>query len=513
MLTADYLMNVAEPLVDLWAQVEDDIIADIARHIIKNGGQMTATAKWQTLKLREMGVLQTDVAKALAKATKQSEKQTYAMIVEACQKALAFDDAFYLKAGYYPLPLNQSAALQELILAGCRKTDGLMRNFTGTTAHTATMAFENALDRAYLQVNSGAFSYTEALRRCIRDLSEQGIQKIAYPSGHADRMDVAARRALLTGLNQTTAELQLARMDELGTDLIEVSSHAGARPSHAEWQGQVYSKSGRGAYDNFYEATGYGTGDGLCGWNCYHSFFPYFEGLSQPTFERDPARRLGKTNNQMYEESQRQRYLERKVRDARRACSAYSAARDSAKDQAVHAALDEDFHRAAALLKRREEALAAFCEETDRTNLLDRLYVPTYNKSVSGKVVWSVRRDKILEKAQQKSGIKGAFSWKSKYHGLAESKISMDEAHIMGRGHDVTREQALSYIKNARVTITRNQGGKRWQLYFSDEGAAYLDLDNVQVKTAFTAQQYDEKTKIMMEEIRNGTMPTRKQGN
>lgn len=392
MLTANYLMNVAEPMVDLWAQVEDDIIADISRRLAKNAGTMTETAKWQALKAREMGILQTDIASTVSRITGQSQKETYGLIVQACQKALAYDDAIYMKHGLSPIPLAQSAALQDVIMAGCRKTNGLMRNFTRTLADTASKAFENAMDRAWLQVNTGAFSYTEALNRAIRDLSAQGIQKIAYPSGHVDRMDVAARRALITGLNQTTAELQLARMDELQTDLIEVSSHAGARPTHAIWQGQVYQKTGRGKYENFYDETGYGTGDGLCGWNCYHSFFPYFEGMSHQAFERDPSARLGKSNDQMYEESQRQRALERRIRDSRRACAASSSARDAATDPQAKAALEAQFEKDAALLKEREQALDDFCAQTGRTKLVDRVYVPTYNRSVSSKTTWAARR-------------------------------------------------------------------------------------------------------------------------
>lgn len=392
MLTANYLMNVAEPLVDLWAQVEDDILEDISKRLAKNAGALTETARWQILKVREMGILQTDISKVLAKATASSEKSMYALVVSSCSKALAFDDAIYIKAGYAPIPLAQSQALMDVIAAGIRKTNGLIRNFTNTTAQTASMAFENALDRAYLQVSTGAFSYTESLNRVIKDLAEKGIEKIAYPSGHVDRMDVAARRALITGLNQTTAELQLARMDELETDLIETSSHAGARPTHAVWQGQVFSKSGRGKYENFYDATGYGTGDGLCGWNCYHSFFPYFEGISQRAFERDPSARLGKSNDQVYEESQKQRYFERRIRDARRECAAYSAARDAATDPQAQAALNEQFEASAAKLKRREQALDDFCEETGRTKLADRLTVPGYNRSVSKKTTWAAKR-------------------------------------------------------------------------------------------------------------------------
>lgn len=393
MLTPDYLMNVAEPMVELWSQVECDIIQDIARRVAKTGGQMTATANWQVLKARELGILQMDISKTLAKATKLTQKETSKMVISACQEALSFDDALYIKAGYAPLPLAQSAALMEVVQAGIRKTQGLMTNFTNTTALSATRAFEHCLDRAYMQVISGAFSYDTALRNAVRDLARKGVDRIVYPSGSSIHMDAAARRALLTGLNQTTAVLQLARMDELGTHLVEVTSHAGARPSHAEWQGQVYWHKERvKGYENLEDATGYGHGDGLCGWNCYHSFFPYFEGLSSRAFERDPAARLGKPNAQVYEESQKQRYHERTIRAARRECAAYSAARDAATDPESKAALNTLFEEAAVKLKRREAALDTFLEETNRTKLSDRLSVYGYDRKVSARATWAVKK-------------------------------------------------------------------------------------------------------------------------
>lgn len=395
MLTANYLVNVAEPLVELWSQVECDIIKDVSRRLVSSGGKLTATAQWQILKAREMGILQTDIASSLAKATRQSEKATYKLVVDACEEALAFDDAIYIKAGYAPIPLAQSSALMEVVNAGIRKTNGLMSNFTNTTAQTASKAFENCLDRAYMQVISGAFSYDTALRNAVRDLAQKGIQKIVYPSGSTIHMDAASRRALITGLNQTTAELQLARMEQLDTYLVEVTSHASARPSHAQWHGQVYwhGEKVRG-YDNLEDATGYGTGDGLCGWNCYHSFFPYFEGLSHRVFERDPSARRGKSNEQMYEESQHQRNYERKIRQSRRECAAYSAARDAARDPETKASLDAAFQQAAARLKQQEQALTEYCERTERTKLPDRLFVPSYNRRVSAQATWAVGKNK-----------------------------------------------------------------------------------------------------------------------
>lgn len=376
MLTPDYLMNVAEPMVDLWSQLEVDITQDIARRLVKNNGFFTETAKWQALKAREMGMLQDDIAAMVKKYSEQSKTVVKSLVREACALSLENDDAYYTRAGLKPESLVASKALQEVIAAGIVKTNGVMRNFTNTTAKTATKAFENALDRAYMQVLSGAFSYEQALHTVVRDLALKGIEKIAFPSGRVDRADVAARRALVTGLNQTTAQLQLSRAAEMECYLVEVTSHAGARPSHAEWQGQIFWHGQKvKGYENLEDATGFGTGDGLCGWNCYHSFFPYFEGLSRPAFERDPSARLGKSNDQMYEEQQHQRYLERRVRDAKREAGAYQMAAKEAKQQETQEAFEQAYREARARLQKRQAALVDYCEQTGRTPLPERTRV------------------------------------------------------------------------------------------------------------------------------------------
>ncbi len=391
MLTPAYLMDVPEMLVDIWAQLEQDIVGDIARRLVKTNS-ITASAGWQIQKLRDMRIMQEDIAREVARLSARSQKEVAQLVTQACKDGLKYDDAIYDKMGLTPTPIAASQALKDIIQAGIRKTNGLMVNFTNTTANTATRAFENALDRAYMQVQSGAFSYEGALSRVIKDLGAQGIEKIAYPTGHVDHMDVAARRALLTGLNQTTAELQLARMDEMGCDLVEVTSHSGARPSHAEWQGQVYSRSGRThGYDSF-DVTGYGSGDGLCGWNCYHNFFPYFDGLSTRTFERDPAARLGKSNEQVYDESQQQRQYERGVRDAKRECVALNTAAQATNDPELQASLASQFTGASVKLKRREAQLNAYCEQTNRTRLREREAAYGFNQSVSSKAVWANKK-------------------------------------------------------------------------------------------------------------------------
>ena len=212
-----------------------------------------------------------------------------------------------------------------------------------------------------------------AIRRAVQELARQGVTEAAYPSGAHHNTDFAVRRAVCTGINQTCAKLQLARAADMGTNLVETSSHAGARPTHAVWQGQVFCISGHHPkYKDFYAETGYGDGDGLCGWNCYHSFFPFFEGLSSQSFSRDPSADAGRNNDEDYALSQQQRYYERQIRAAKRECLTYQAAMDNAADEETAAAIKEDYSAAAMKLKRREGKLTQFIRETGRTRQPDR---------------------------------------------------------------------------------------------------------------------------------------------
>lgn len=394
MLTPEYLMQAADPVVEIYSQVEQDILEDIARRVVKTG-YFTDTAQWQLKKAREFGYLQGDVQDILAKATGLSQKEIKKLMTAAGTKSLAFDDAIYKAAGLSPVAVSQSPALMAMLLQGVDTTMALIGNYTKTTAKVSTVAFNSILDRAYIQILSGAFDPTTALKRAIKELSTSGIEKIAYPSGATASIETAVRRAVTTGVNQSVAKLQLLRAEEMGCELVETSSHAGARPSHAEWQGKVFCIKGHHKrYGDFYRETGYGTGAGLCGWNCYHSFYPYFEGLSTPSFSHDPSKDAGRTNDEDYERQQKQRYYERKIREAKKECSTLDAAMKAAQSDELHDELYKEFQRASVKLKQREARLREFIDETGRTRLRDREWTGTWNGSTSSKAVWANRKAK-----------------------------------------------------------------------------------------------------------------------
>ncbi len=267
MLTSNEFDSFADQIIALYTEYEESVICDIARRL--GSLEMTSTAAWQMQRLVESGAVYENAIKELAKLTSKSESELKSIFQEAGVKAIRFDDSIYQKAGLQPVPLNLSPAMAQVLAAGLRKTNQIMRNMTMTTALSGQNAFVKAADLAYLQVSTGAMSYNQAITDAVKRVAADGLSTIQYASGRTDQLDVAVRRTLLTGVSQTTGELQLTRADEMGCDLVQTSAHAGARPTHEIWQGRVFSKSGKtSGYPSFIEATGYGTAGGLCGVNC-----------------------------------------------------------------------------------------------------------------------------------------------------------------------------------------------------------------------------------------------------
>ena len=332
MLTPEYLEDLPEEILQLYYKAEQEILADMARRVSTYDYWIPA-AEYQRKKLHEAGVLQEDILKSLSGLTGKSEAELKQLMQEAGTKALRSDTAAYEAVGMTVPEIADSEPLRAILNAGYKATAQTMRNLCQTTARTATMQFENALDLAWLKVQSGAFDTDSAVRSAIKELAERGIQSIRYPSGRTDSIEVAVRRAVVTGVNQTAAQLQEELADELGCDLVEVSAHAGARPDHAKWQGKIYSRSGKDPnYPPFRQSTGYGTGAGLCGWNCRHTFGPYIEG-SPPVWSEEqlaeldaPKYEYGGRKLTEYEASQQQRYNERQIRRWKREEAAMKAA-------------------------------------------------------------------------------------------------------------------------------------------------------------------------------------------
>lgn len=339
MLDPHYLEGIADPFLRRYVdRAITAIIGDAARRIAKMG-RITDTAQWQLQKLQEMSAYHDRVLSELSKITRLGKETLLDLFDEAARKTLESDDKIYRAAGLTPVPLRENPFMQSLLWSMHARTEGTFQNLTGTTAQTATRQFERILDEGHLRMSSGAFTYQDVVKWGVRELSENGIASVRYPSGHIDYADVAYRRATMTGLNQAGLKLQEQRLKEMDADYVETTAHAGARPSHQEWQGEVFQLKGKSkVHRNFYEATGYGTGSGLGGWNCRHGFYPYYPGLSEPAHTKaqlDEMNHASVTYKgeklSMYDATQKQRSIERQIRRYKREAAGLEAAGEDAR--------------------------------------------------------------------------------------------------------------------------------------------------------------------------------------
>lgn len=451
MLAPEYLAGLPDRLVAQYAAVEQDILLDIARRIREYDFYIPA-AQHQHQRLRAMGMAEEEIEAVLSTLSGRSREELKRLMEEAVEKSLSADAAVYAAAGMGPVDPLAAVGVRMVLRSGLAQTGGVFENLTRTTARTATKQFENALDRAWLQIASGGFDYNTAIRNAIKDLARQGIGAITYPSGHTDTLEVAVRRAVVTGCNQTAAKAQLALMDELGTDLVETSAHRGARPSHQVWQGRIFSRSGRSdKYPDFVSSTGYGTGPGLCGWNCSHSFGPYIEGApraySSALLERYAAQTVTYNGKEltMYEAGQKQRYIERQIRRWKRELAAMNEAGLNTGE-------------AAAKLSAWRAREKDFCRQTGFKRQGERSQVAGFGRSEAAKKVKLLDNSKEnvtipIEKASGVLGVKKVCDLDMKKYSCVTPNIRTSEViitaerikHIQER-HPGDYERFYSYI-------------------------------------------------------------------
>ena len=511
MLPPSYLDAMPDAFVQLAQQVEDEILQDVARRIGKMG-TLTETADWQLWRYQQTEAVRENVVKLLAKYSGKSEATIRRLLKEAATEAMEREDAIYYHYNLEPTPFEESAALNNLLNAGARQTCGTWRNLTATTANTVSGAFERTLDVAWGKVATGAFDYKTAVKQAVDSLADE-MPEITYPSGHTDSLEVAARRAVLTGVNQTAGKLQEARMDEMNVEFVETSAHGGARPSHAEWQGRRFHRGGAvdylgKHYPDFEQATGYGTGAGLCGWNCRHTFFAVFPELGDPpTWTEESLQELNARNIEyngklytQYEVNQMQRARERNVRKWKKRYLAESAAGSDTTDSAVR-------------LKAARQSLSEFAKATGGRVDSARVSVSKFGRSEASRANWAA---KGYEK-QQKDAIiietlrTAAKLPKAAVIHLEPTKINVDaltfdDAHINAeREHRVSEEQAKQYIRNAKISVSVWNG--QFERYYGTEGAAYVNTIKHEIRTAYSRAEFDENTTALIEEMKkNGIL-------
>ncbi len=393
MLTPDYLEHISDDIIEVYAELEQSIIKSIAKRLCKTN-LLVPSVNHQIKVLQESGLLYEDIIKEISRITGKSEKKIEEIFKSSAIKSISFDDKVYQKAGLNPIPLNQSESMLQVLLGGLEKANKQVNNLTMTLAGNSQAKFTNAVNLAYLQVTSGAFDKNTAILNAIKILSYDGLD-IVYPSGKTSKIDVAVRRAVVTGVNQTCGKMQEMRADEFECDLMELTAHPGARvtekndyTNHTWWQGKIVSRSGKTGYLNLKDI-GYGEITGFMGINCRHGWSPFFEGITE---RRYTDKELANMNSQsvnyknkemgLYEAAKTQRAKERNIRKLKREIGAYEEILKTSDNEELKKATSIKYNNAKNKLNSAQNDLTQFTKETGlkREYERERIYI---NKNTS----------------------------------------------------------------------------------------------------------------------------------
>lgn len=331
-MNREYKEQLSRQIERNYSDLEMRIMQDIVRRI-KKAGKITSTADWQINRRRILGNSSEDIEKMLKEALNASYPQMFELYDKVIDWEYVRNKDIYEQINAEFIPYEENDELQQITNALIQQTDADLRNITQSLGFyldygggkpvltPLAEVYQKYLDSACLDIVSGAFDYNSVLRRVVTQLTNSGLRQINYASGRANRVDVAARRAVMTGITQLTGHISDYNAEKLYTEFFEVAWHSGARPTHAVWQGKVWSKK------QLITVCGLGTVTGLEGVNCYHERYPFIPGISERNWtdewleeqnrkENTPKEFNGKEYT-LYEAKQRQRQMEAAMRAQR----------------------------------------------------------------------------------------------------------------------------------------------------------------------------------------------------
>lgn len=291
-MTQGQLEQLPAGVVKIFDNLEMQIMKDIVRRL-KINGFSTASSDWQISRLQQLGESEEEIKKWIQEALDATDAEMEKIFSDEVYKQYMGHERAYKSKGLQQIPYKDNIALQEFISAMEEQTTGTFQNITasmgfairdpsGKIQYSPLMDFyRSTLDTTLMGIQTGAFSYQTALERAVNQMSSSGLRWIDYDSGVHNRVDVAARRAVMTGFRQVQGRINEQTAASLGSDTYEVTWHGGARPSHQVWQGRVWTMA------QLRSICGLGTVTGLHGANCYHDYNVFIPGISTRTYTDD----------------------------------------------------------------------------------------------------------------------------------------------------------------------------------------------------------------------------------
>lgn len=399
MLTPDYFYGKSDKLVELYQELEDWILQDIAMRLLKNG-EISGTADRELWRLQQLGLHNDEIVKKIAKLSGLSQKEVRRILRESVMTSFSDDEEVLSKLGTVTPPLQNNAVIA-VMNAEMQKTFGELNNLTRTTMLQSQKDLLNLLNEVDLRVATGFQSYSSAVCEVLDRYAQKGVT-IDYPTGATRSLEAAVRCCIVTSMNQTAAQVTNQYIAEGGIEYVLVSAHMGARHddkhpedlrSHDHWQGRVYKIVGRDdGIENLLEATGYtidpdsGQGTvvnplGLHGYNCRHSHKPWDPSLRNPYVDEDGKPKIDIHESQeLYRRQQEQRRMERAIRKTKRELLMKKAEIDGVAETDVKEMLQPQYDKLAYKLRTQNQAYEHFCTEHNLQTQAERLKVAGFKK-------------------------------------------------------------------------------------------------------------------------------------
>lgn len=399
MLTPDYFYGKSDKLVELYQELEDWILQDIAMRLLKNG-EISGTADRELWRLQQLGLHNDEIVKKIAKLSGLSQKEVRRILRESVITSFSDDEEVLSKLGTVTPPLQNNAVIAAMN-AEMQKTFGELNNLTRTTMLQSQKDLLNLLNEVDLRVATGFQSYSSAVCEVLDRYAQSGVV-IDYPTGARRTLESAVRCCIVTSMNQTAAQVTNQYIVEGGIEYVLVSAHMGARHddkhpedlrSHDHWQGKVYKIVGRDdGIENLLESTGYtidpdsGQGTvvnplGLHGYNCRHSHKPWDPSLRNPYVDADGKPKIDIHESQeLYQRQQEQRRMERAIRKTKRELLMKKAEIDGVAETDVKEILQPQYDKLAYKLRTQNQAYEKFCKESDLQTQVGRTKVAGFQK-------------------------------------------------------------------------------------------------------------------------------------
>lgn len=531
-------LQLSQGITDLIVGLETDLIANIAAYLAA-GKIEEDTAKWKMKKLAELGKLTKQNAKTISeyagktpelleltlqRAANSAIQELAPGLKRMVQEGLIDKRATPSMSGNMlnSLKMLQKQAKKDLNLTNTtmkyKAKNAAMQVINRTAELANKQEYIDSLNKAAGKVVTGIEARQSAMRECIGEMTQKGIPAFVDKNGRNWSPEAYTNMCIRSTVGSVAKETQFSLMDEYGLDLVEVSSHSGARPLCAKDQGKIFNRNGGGGYTTdldgkrikFYSwrSSSYGKPAGLLGINCGHQIYPFLPGISVQTYF--PYNE--KENAEQYEKICNQRALERKVRASKRECTSLDTLGDK-----------EGFDKAAYKLKQQEQQLKSYCEKNGLTYKPDRTATPGYGRSQAAKTTASYKAAVKTEEDQIKlididnsavddiirSSGKGKSVNRSEHHYENYGEVDINDGKaVSSELKKFITEESESPIEKCRVI---NKRGKMYTVY-GDEytvntGLLGDEMDgSINIHNHVKGQsQYSFSKEDLIESIRDGS--------